>query len=255
MKPQDQILSAVEIRWPEAAWVLTAHLYAVLMPLALCVAVYYHWDYLVQTTHNPFLFYVAVGLLCAGSAFEVAQNSIDKWYLTDAAASTTGVGFCDFLFYWTITAGEALCAVALGGDAWWVILIAVAAVIALPICYFTQVAHFAPLSIAGLLVVGLAYTTFGDPIVFMQILLGFTTMYFFTALLKTGAQVIHGFTTIAASSGVWFFVWAMHNGATGVQNSWSFTALILAAVLITGAVAWPLLARLPSSQRVVRQGR
>jgi len=255
MKPQEQILSAVEIRWPEAAWVLGAHLYAVLMPLALCVAVYFHWDYLVQSTHNPFLFYVAVGLLCAGSAFEVAQNSIDKWYLTDAAASINGAGFCDFLFYWMVTAGEALCAVAIGGGASWVVLIAIATVVALPVCYFTQVAHFAPMSVAGLLVVGLGYETFGDPIIFLQILLVVTTMYFFAALLKTGAQVIHGFTTVAASSGIWFLVWALHNGAMGTQNSWLFTGMILVIVVVIGAVLWPLLTKLPSSRRVVRQGR
>ena len=82
MKPRDQILAAVEIRGFEAAWVLIAHLYATLVPLALCVAVYRHWDYLLETAYHPFLFYVAVGLLCAGSAFEVAQNAIDNRWRT-----------------------------------------------------------------------------------------------------------------------------------------------------------------------------
>lgn len=123
MNPRQQILSAVEIRWPEAAWVLGAHLFAVIVPLVLCVAVYSHWDYLLATTYRPFLFYVAVGMFCAASAFEVAQNAIDKWYLTENTGSTTDASFCDFLFFLMATTGQAVCAivtaVAIVGAALW----------------------------------------------------------------------------------------------------------------------------------------
>jgi hypothetical protein len=37
--------------------------------------------------------------------------------------------------------------------------------------YFQQIAHFAPLTIANLLVVVLSYDAFVDPIIFMQVLL------------------------------------------------------------------------------------
>jgi len=252
MKARKQLLSAIEIGGAEAFWVLVAHLYAMLVPLALCVAVYAHWDYVVATTHNPFLFYVAVGLFCAGSAFEVAQNAIDKWYLTADVASANGAGFCDFLFYLMITAAQVVCAMALAGDRWWVHLITTAALVAYPILYFQQFAHFAPLTITNLLVVLLVYDAFGDPIIFIQVLLVAVTLYFFAMLLKTGAQVIHGFTTIAASSGVWFFVWALHNGATGAPTSWPLTAVIFIASIFAGAALWPVLSRLRSSRRVAR---
>lgn len=252
MKARQQILSAVEIRGPEAAWVLIAHLYATLVPLALCVAVYNHWDYLLETVHNPFLFYVAVGLFCAGSAFEVAQNAIDKWYLTADAGSANGAGFCDFLFFWMVTAGQAVCAMAIAGDEWWVHLIATVSLILFPILYLWQVAHFAPVTITSLLVVILAYQAFGDPVIFMQFLLVGATMYFFTMLLRTGAQIIHGFTTIAASSGLWFLVWALHNAAAGTQTSWAFVISMVVAVSVAGAALWPVLVRLQTSERVVR---
>jgi len=75
-------------------------------------------------------------------------------------------------------------------------------------------------------------------------------MVFFSALLKTGAQVLHGFTTIAASSGIWFFLWAVENGDAGTPNSWllAITILVVGAGVI--AAAWPLMLKLPRSERV-----
>lgn len=252
MNARQQVLSSIEIRGPEAVWVLAAHAYATLVPLALCAAVYRHWDYVSTVTYSPLLFYIAAGLLCAGSAFEVAQNSFDRWYLTEDSPSANGTGFSDFLFYWLVTAGQATCAVAIGGDAWWVMILATLTVIALPICYLLQIAHFAPLSIASTLAICLAYVAFGDPVVFLQLLLAGVTMVFFAALLKTGAQFMHGFTTVAASSGVWFFVWALHSGAAGQSHSWIFVGAVAATAGLLCFVAWPALTSLPASRRVIR---
>jgi hypothetical protein len=248
-----QILSGIEIRGPEAAWVLSAHAYALIVPIALCTAVNYHWDYLAATVYMPSLLYIAAALLCAGSAFEIAQNAFDRWYLTSDSPSANGTGFCDFLFYWLVTAGQALCAIAIGGDIWWVNVIAASTVLIFPACYMSQVAHLAPLSIASLLFVWLTFSAFGDPIVFLQLLLAATTIYFFTALLKTGAQAIHGFTTLAASSGTWCFVWALNNSAAGTPNSWAFTLSIAIAVVAAGALFWPSLTSIRASARVFRQ--
>jgi hypothetical protein len=253
MNSRNQVLASIELRWPEAVWVLTAHAYATLVPLALCVAVFNHWDFLVATTYNPFLFYIAAGLLCAGSAFEVAQNAFDRWYLTADAPSANGAGFSDFLFYWLVTAGQGLCAVAIAGDHWWVQAIAIAMVAVFPFCYLLQFAHFAPLTVASTLSICMAFVAFGDPTVFLQLVLAGVTMYFFSALLKTGAQFIHGFTTMAASSGVWFFIWALNNAASASLNSWLTVLTITAAVAAAAAVLWPVLLRFPASKRVVRE--
>ena len=72
------------------------------------------------------------------------------------------------------------------------------------------------------------------------------------ALLKTDARVAHGFTTIAASSGTWFFIWALANGAAGAPSSSTFTLATLLAVLIAGAAVLPLLVRIPASPRIQR---
>lgn len=247
--PLKQVLSSVDIRGGVAAWVLGAHLYAVLVPLVLVLVTSHHWDYLLTTVHNPSLFYVAAVLMGAGSAFEVAQNAIDRWYLTPDVASANGVGFCDLLAFWFVCMGQAVFAVGLGGDAWWVLALAALTVLAYPVCYLTQTGHFVPPSLIGILVAVLGYQAFGDPAILLSIFLGFATIYFFMALLRTGAQVLHGFTTISASSGLWFFRWSVENGEAGTPISWSFFVGVLVVSALVLAAAWPLLTKLPTSPR------
>ena len=254
IRPIDQILSTVQIRGAEAIWVFLAHCYALLVPLAICAAVYQHWQYLLATTFNPFLFFVAACLLSAGGAFEAAQNTMDNWYLTEDSASANGVGLCDFLFYWLVTAGQAVIAIAIGGDNGWVVAIGVASVLALPPLYFTKGPYFAPLAVSNLLVIGLAFRTFGDPVVFLQLLVVAATMYFFAALLKTRDQVLHGFTTVVASSGVWFLILTMSDGAAGLSSSWLLLAAIVVVTVLAGFALWPYLSRLPASRRIVSLG-
>jgi len=248
-----QIAGQVEIRGPEAVWVLGAHLYATLIPLILCLAVTHHWDYLSANTHSPVLFYVAVGLLCAGSAFEVAQNTIDRWYLTADTASANGAGFCDFLFYWFVVGGQGVIALAIAGDAWWVQLGVFATIGIFPLLYLKQIAVFAPMGVIGILVAVTAYRAFGDPLIFLQLFLPVVTMYFFGLLLKTGAQLLHGCTTAAASSGIWFLFFAIHNGEAATPWGWGSIITITVVTLLAGAALRPALARLPASPRIVRQ--
>jgi len=253
MKSIDRVMAQVEIRWPEASWVLGAHLYAVLLPLVLVFAVDHHWDYLLENTFRPALFYVVVGLFCAGSAFEVAQNAMDRWYLTKDCASALGSGFVDMLAFWFMTVGQAVMAVAIGGDQWWVNVIAVIAVLAFPVFYLAEKFVFLPMAVVGTLTAVLAYLAFGDPVIFLQLLLAQVTMFFFHALLETGAQALHGFTTASAASGVWFLVWAIHNGAAGTPMGWVFVIGVVVAAAMLRFALQPLLSRLPMSPRIVRQ--
>ena len=253
MKGIDRVVAQVEIRWPEAAWVLGAHLYAVLVPLILVLVVDHHWGYLLEHTFKPSLLYVVVGLFCAGSAFEVAQNAMDRWYLTRECASALGSGFVDMLAFWFMTAGQGVMAIAIGGDQWWVIAIAVIAVLAFPVFYLAGKAVFLPMAVVGILTAILAYLSFGDPVIFLQLLLAQVTLFFFNALLETGAQILHGFTTAAAASGVWFLIWAIHNGEAGTPMSWVVVIGVVIVAAILRFTLQPVLARLPMSPRIVRQ--
>ncbi len=107
-------------------WVLSAHVYALLVPLFFVFAVWANWDFLLETTDSPFLFFVAAVLMAAGGAFEAAQNTMDRWYLTEDSPSANGVGLLDFMFYWMITSGSAAAALAIGGDQAWVWVVSAA---------------------------------------------------------------------------------------------------------------------------------
>ncbi|MDP6435679.1 MAG: hypothetical protein QF790_03600 [Gammaproteobacteria bacterium] len=243
------IAADVHLPLPTAIWVLSAHLYAVLVPLVVILAVSHHWSALQELTAYPVLLLVAAGIMMAGGAFEVSQNAIDRWYLTAEAGSAEGTGFCDFIFYWFIVASQGLIAMAFMGDRWWVTVPAILITLVFPVFYFKQVAQFAPLGVLSVLGVVAAWLTLGDPVVFLQLLLAPLTMYFFGLLLKTGAQVLHGFTTSAASSGVLFLAAGIHGGASGEPLSWFVVGAAFVATIILAAILRPLLAALPATPR------
>jgi len=247
----DRYRIAADIQLPllTAVWVLGAHLYALLIPLLLITATVHHWDYLLSVTYSPLLLLAAGGVMMAGSAFEIGQNAIDRWYLTPECGSAEGTGFCDFLFFWCIVISQALIALACLGPRAWVVALCVAGVAAYPILYLRQIAPFVPLAVLGLLAAVAAYLSFSDPLVFLQLLLAQLTMFFFNRLLLSGNQVLHGFTTLSASSGVWFLAQAIHHGAAGQPTPWW---VVLVVVLVTGLTVVALrtpLAKLPATPR------
>jgi hypothetical protein len=233
-----------------AAWVFTAHAYAFLMPLALVVVAARHQAYLESVTDFPALVPVAAAILSAGSAFEITQNAIDRWYIAPGTGSAGEPAVWDFLFSFCITAGQALIAVAIAGQQPWVLAVALLAGCAQPVCYARRAAVFAPLATSGLLATVVAFQAFGDPVVFLQLLMVGVTLYFFTALLRTGAQVLHGFTTAAAASGLWFLVLAIDHGARGEAAATGTLAAVAGATLVAGLAARRRLLRLPPTRRV-----
>ena len=108
MSTPHTIWSDVHILGPRPSGCFTAHIYALFVPLVIVVAVAINFTYLTATTYNPFLFFVAACLMSAGGAFEAAQNTMDNWYLTEDSASANGIGLADFMFYWLVTAGQAV---------------------------------------------------------------------------------------------------------------------------------------------------
>jgi hypothetical protein len=238
----------VQLPLPVAIWVLGAHAYALFVPVILLLAIAHHPE-VAGAVDYPLMLYVAIGLMMAGSAFEIAQNAIDKWYLTPETGSAEGTGFCDFLFYWLIIASQAAIAIACVGSQSWVVALGVLGVLIFPVLYFRQTAQFAPLAVLGLLATVAAWWRFGDPVIFLQLLLTPLTMYFFGCLLKTGAQVLHGCTTAAASSGVLFVAWGIHGAATGQPQSWLTIALIAGVTGLVAIVLRPQLLRLSPTPR------
>lgn len=254
MSGVQRVLADMDIRGRLAVWVLAAHFYALLVPMVLIWAAWRHADYLATVCDYPGLLYFGAAWFSTGSAFEVAQNTMDRWYLTPEVPSANGVGMCDFLSYWFVGFGQALIAIAIAGDNWWVWLAALVLLAAFPFTYFKQVAVHAPIGLMGLIVAVLAWLTFGDPVVFLMFAQIGLTLFFFAALLNTGAQLLHGLTTIVASSGALLLPWAIVNGATGQQLSWLTVVVILVGTAIVAGLLRGPLNRLPPSPRVQPAG-
>jgi hypothetical protein len=75
------------------------------------------------------------------------------------------------------------------------------------------------------------------------------TMVFFGALLQSGNQVLHGFTTVAATSGPLFLAWGIHGGASGTPQSWLFVVLVAAFAIAIAMLLRRRLAVLPATVR------
>ena len=87
----------VALPTPVAIWVLAAHAIALLTPLLLLWAVYANWVFVSALAAAPGIFYVAVAFMMAASAFEIAQNTADRWYLEPGMGSTDGTALSDCL--------------------------------------------------------------------------------------------------------------------------------------------------------------
>jgi hypothetical protein len=248
--PRYRLQDDIHLPLPTALWVLAAHGYALFVPLVLVMAVNHHWAAVTEMTDYPGLFYVAAAVMMAGSAFEIGQNALDKWYLTADTGSVNGTGFCDFMFYWLIVGGQALLIIACQGAQQWVIWLSVLVVGIFPLLYFRQVAQLLPLAVVGLGSLVAAYLSFGDPVIFLQLLLSPLTMYFFSAMLITGNQALHGVTTLVASSGVLFLAWAIHGGAEGTPQSWLMIVVIAIVVGATARLFRPSLLGLAVTRRI-----
>ena len=216
-------------------WVLTAHGIALLLPLALVWAAAAHGDYLAAVTDYPAMFFAAAAVMMAASAFEIAQNSIDQWYLTPETGSAGGTGFCDLMFYWLIVASQALVITACFGGLAWLTVLVWLPVAVYPWFYVRDRLAIAPLAVLGTGSVAAGWFSFGDPVILLQLLVSPLTGVFFAALLKTGAQSLHGFTTLTAAANVPLLVWAIAGSAGGEPTPAAVAAAL--AVLMVAAIA------------------
>ena len=245
------ILSEIELPPGLAIWVVTVHLLTLLSPLVLVWQINQHWDFVQAHAYNAALLYVAIALMMASSAFEIAQNAFDRWYLTGDTASALMSSFSDFLFYVFLVAGLVTIVIACQGDVIWAVVGIVAAV-AFTTLYLLGLSPYPALSVLGLTATTALYFSFGDPVVFLQLVCSGLTLFFFDLLLKTGAQVLHGFTTGSNALGVLMIVWAISNGATDQTKSWVFVLAVAAATGLVAFLMRPTLSKLTTTPRIKR---
>ena len=85
------------------------------------------------------------------------------------------------------------------------------------------------------------FFAFDNPIVFLQLVTGQLTLYFFTLLLKTRAQSLHGCVALVSTSGLWVIAWAIDSSAAGRPPGW---VLLVVLAVAAGGLALAMKPRL-----------
>ncbi|MDP7153658.1 MAG: hypothetical protein QF897_04360 [Gammaproteobacteria bacterium] len=255
--PYRIITNEVDLPPKTAAWVLLAHFVTTVTPLYMMWIVYEHWDYLLEHSFSPHMFYVAAAMFLCSSPFEVAQNNIDKWYLTEKCGSVYGVGLCDFLFWFFMVLGMVALTVAARGDNSWLVGTACSAIVVYPFVYLLRGIPYPALALCGIPAVLAMYAIFGDPLIFFLVIgPSAVLMYFITAIVRTGAQFLHGFATLSAGVGFLVASWGMLSGITGQPHGWITFVTVCIVLLMVGVVLRPTVLRLaPTPHRIAAEDR
>ncbi|WP_101757800.1 hypothetical protein [Oceanicoccus sp. KOV_DT_Chl] len=219
----------IDLPLATAIWVLGAHAFTLLSPLILIWAVYYYWEHLQQILYAPELLYFSAVLMMIGSAFEIADNTFDRWYLSGFTPT-----LCDWLFSSCIVLSLALNVIACVGQYQWLVFLSLALVLAFSIMYLFDWPKEIARGSLGVISCASLYSVVGDPVVFLPLLTTFLTVYFFGILQSTLAQSMHGFTTIVNAFGVFCLPWAFYNSAIGEPASVMW--VITVSTVIVGSV-------------------
>lgn len=228
-----------------ATWVLSAHALTLAAPFVLLWAAHAHAEALADVLPYPFLLDVAAGLFLLGSAFEVAQNTADRWYYEGPYPA-----FADLLFNGGIAVGLGGFALAAAGDRWWVVALVVAGIIAFPALYLTDRVPFPVTGVLGFLGVGALAVALRDPVIVLMLLFSpGLNLYFLAAIERTHAQALHGAIALSAGLGLVPVVVAIVHEGSGATTPWEIVVLMAAVVGLVAVLAWPTLLRLGATRR------
>ncbi|MGI9330807.1 MAG: hypothetical protein ACR2QB_08795 [Gammaproteobacteria bacterium] len=235
---RQQLREEFDLTPPMATWIVATHIFVLACPLALIWAVDNFGARLPQSFAYPTLVSLASAIYIGATAFEVAQNSADRWYLTEATRSVADLFFNGFM-----TLAFLLYIVAFLGFGW--IALAAAVLTALyPLAYiWNHPSHRGLSGTVVLLATGSLYFVTGDPAVFLFLLGTGVGVYFITFLIERHAQIFHGWGALSFGLGFLAWPWAVVNAANGTPLSWTWFAGISAAVILGLALLRPLLKR------------
>ena len=225
-----------------ASWIVVTHVFVLACPLLMIWAVDKFSGQLSTPFVFPTLIHIASAVYICATAFEVAQNSADRWYLTEATRSVA-----DLLFNTFLTFAFWLYAVGFLGLGWWA---AVAAVFTLlyPFAYIWNHPSHRGLTGAVVLIATMGlYQVTADPTVFLFIAGNGAGVYFILLLTRQHAQVMHGWAALSFGAGFLAWPWAVVNAAQGTQISWLALAIIVGAIGLVLAALTPLLTKLPAT--------
>ena len=227
-----------------AVWIVSTHVFVLATPLVLLWATYEYADQLARPMASPAMVLVATAIYIAATAFEVAQNSADRWYLVEATRSVADLFFNSLL---TV----AFCCYCIGfGANVWLIGVAVLACIVYPFAYVFDHPSFRALN--GIVLLIACYSLFeltNDPMAFLFLLGNGLGVYTILYLFKRRAQWIHGLAALLF--GIGFLAWpaALINAANGNSISWPAAGIIVTAGIVLAAALTPALSRAKATPR------
>lgn len=237
--------SEFEIPMGVATWVLAAHLCVLATPLALIWAVDAYAAQLTAAIAHPTLIKVASAIYIGAIAFEVAQNSADRWYLTEPTHSVADLFFNAFMTL-------AFCLFAIGFYAnIWVSLLAIVLTTIYPFAYINNhPAHRAISGVVTLLGATSLYLVTRDPTVFLFVTVTGLGMYFIVLLMQQHNQWMHGNAAFCFAVAFLAWPWGLRNAAVGQPNSWLFVVVISLATALIAAALKPWFRNLAATPRI-----
>jgi hypothetical protein len=241
---KQQLRQEFDLTAPMATWIVITHFFVLACPLALMWAVGTYGDSLSGLFAYPILVQLASAIYIGSTAFEVAQNSADRWYLTEATRSVADLAFNAFM---TV----AFCLYTIGFlGLGWISLVTVALTLLFPFAYIVNHPSHRGLSGAVVLIatIGLYWVT-RDPAVFLFMVGNGLGVYFITIMVKQRAQWLHGWAAFFFGLGFLSWPWALINTVNGTPLSWLYFAGIVIAIGIVAAALTPLLSRAKETPR------
>jgi len=198
-----------------SAWILPVHIFAFLIPLILVPAIIQNESFLIERIFQLNILFYAVLFLMGGSFFEIWQNHIDEWYVTEDSASGNGYSLLDGLFSFSILIGQCIILYALIGNLSVIKFSCLILILVMPMMYYKKILPFLPLTIVGIANTISAYLIFQEQVIFLQFLSIALTVICFNKLIETENQFYHGLTTLFASSGIIFLFLAIELSSNG----------------------------------------
>ena len=157
-----QLREEFDLPTPIAVWVVVTHIFVLSCPLVLIWAIDKYSSLLPQSLSNATLVQLASAVYIGATAFEVAQNSADRWYLTEATRSVADLFFNAFM-----TVAFCMYTIGFYGNIW-MSMAAIILTIIYPFAYIKN--HPSHRGINGtvvLLATASLYLVTGDPAVFL----------------------------------------------------------------------------------------
>ena len=239
-----QLREEFDLPVPIAIWVVLTHFFVLACPLAVIWAIDVYAELLPVPLANATLVKIASAVYIGATAFEVAQNSADRWYLTEATQSVADLFFNSFM-----TVAFCMYTIGFYGNTW-MSLAAIILTIVYPFLYIKD--HPAHRGVNGTVVllgtISL-YLVTGDPVAFLFLVVTGLAVYFITFLVKQHAQWLHGWGALLFGVAFLAWPWAIVNSANGEPKSWLFVGVATVVAGLFAAALTPLVMKLKATPR------